>query len=397
VPGLPGFLSLSFFLLFIAVSTIITAKFTYSKFVLSKLNKIDILLQIFVLIHLLIIPFSMEPRVSIRLVFELVISTCFYYIISKSDRIAIQWLKGVPVAVFFTALLAIFQFTIDSSWPMQRYMNDSNELERLAFGEDVPAKAIGPFLHGNSLSLFLSITLPIVLGLALRKENKAYRKLFFGVFFMGVLAQVLSLSRGGLISLSIALFSMWLFTKRKKAAMKNFRKNVLYIALSAATLFVLGKSIGMVEVIKERFFSIAFEERDMASNLCRVVNLTAGFNAVRAHPFVGIGPGTSGKHFTVYGGWTGFGPHNLYLFIASERGIPALIIFLATIIIALIAVTKRYKNKGDWLVGGVFASIIAGLINGMFESVLTDIFLPFLFANLGILILFVRKSPQYND
>jgi hypothetical protein len=396
VPGLPGFLSLSYFLLFIITATIIVSKFTHTGFTVKKMNSIDVVFLVFVMIHIIIIPFSVDPRVSIRLVFELVLSMIFYNLISKSDRLSMQWLKGLPIAVFLAVMLALFQFMTDTNWPMEQYMNDTTEMQRMVIGEDVPSKAIGPFLHGNSLAIFLSITLPVVLGFAMYHKKGLSRNLILSVFILGIFAQIASLSRGGMLSLLGALFAMWMFTKQRKTALKNIRQHIRYIVLFAIAVIILGYGFGVTDIIRDRFFSMAYVKRDRASNLTRVVNLTAGIKAVSAHPFVGIGPGTSGKHYIDYDGWTGYGPHNLYLFIASERGIPALAFFLTTIILALRSAAKHFKSRGNWLVGGLFASIVAGMINGLFESLLTDIEMIFFIVNLGILMLFVKKSSDYS-
>lgn len=397
VPGLPGFLPLSTVLVFFIVACMVVGNLLRTGLRFKKINKVDMLLLTFVVIHLFVLPFSVETKVSLRVTLELILSYSLYYLISKSKYLTINWVKGLPYAVVFVSLLALGQFITDSDWPMSSFMNDTTNMERLTFGDAVPAKAVGAFLHGNSLAIFLTLTLPVILGLALTFKNRRKRIALLAVFVAGTMAQVCSLSRGGFLSLSFGLLVIWFLSRKRASFLKQIFAAAKYVLPALLLIVLIGYSIGATDMIKERFFSADFSSRDAASNFSRVINLMAGIKAVEAHPLVGIGAGTSGKYYVDYGGWTGLGPHNLYLFIASERGIPALIVFIWAVCAALWVSTTRFKNKGYWLACGLISAIIAGLANGLFESILTDVFLPFFFANLGCLMFLASNYGSNQD
>lgn len=397
LPGLPGFLSLSTVLVFLVCSIIALSRLVRPGLFFKQFNKIDMLLLVFVIIHLFVLPFSLERKISLRVTFELVLSYSFYYVISKSRNLTIQWIKGLPLAVFFVSALAIGQFVVDSDWPMSRFMNDTTETERLTFGDSVPAKAVGAFLHGNSLAIFLTLTLPVILGLALTVKRWQTKIAFFSVFIAGLLAQIFSMSRGGNLSLVVGLLVIWFLSRERASFLKHILGGSKCIILGSLIIIIVVYSVGSANMIRDRYFSTDFSQRDAASNFSRVINLMAGLKAVESHPLVGIGPGTSGKYYVEYGGWTDLGPHNLYLFIASERGVPALIVFIWALFAALRSSVAVFKNKGIWLVCGLISAVVAGLVNGMFESMLTDIFMPFFFANLGCIMFFVNNYRSSRE
>lgn len=397
VPGLPGFLSFStvlilFIVVFVALGNLLNTGLRVKKF-----NKVDTLLLMFIVIHLCVLPFSVEKKVTLRVTLELILSYSFYYLISKSKNMTIYWIKGLPYAVAFVSLIALGQFATDSDWPMSRFMNDTTNMERLTFGDAAPAKALGSFLHGNSLAIFLTLTLPVILGLALTFKTRRKRIALLAVFVAGTMAQVFSLSRGGFLSLLFGLFVIWFLSRKRTPILKQLFISVKYILPVILCIVLIGYSVGASDMIKERYFSTDFSRRDAASNFSRVINLMAGIKAVETHPLVGIGAGTSGKYFVDYGGWTGLGPHNLYLLIASERGVLALIVFISAVFAALRVSTARFKNKGYWLACGLISAVIASLVNGLFESVLTDVFSLFFFANLGCLMFFVNNYESNQE
>lgn len=397
VPGLPGFLPLSTVLILLIVAFMVLGNLLRTGLRLKKFNKVDTLLLVFVAMHLVVLPFSVETKVSLRVTLELVLSYTLYYLISKSKSLTINWIKGLPYAVVFVSLLALGQFITDSDWPMSHFMNDTTNMERLTFGDAAPAKAVGAFLHGNSLAIFLTLTLPVILGLALTFKNRQKRIALLAVFVAGTMAQVCSLSRGGFLSLLFGLLVIWFLSRKKTSFLKQIFAAGKYVLPALLVIVLIGYSIGAANMIKERFFSTDFSRRDAASNFSRVINLMAGIKAVEAHPLVGIGAGTSGKYYVDYGGWTGLGPHNLYLFIASERGIPSLIVFIWAVFAALRVSTARFKNKGYWLACGLISAIVAALANGLFESILTDVFSPFFFANLGCLMFLVNNYGSNQE
>jgi O-antigen ligase len=73
--------------------------------------------------------------------------------------------------------------------------------------------------------------------------------------------------------------------------------------------------------------------------------MVLAWNAIRAHPVLGVGLGLHGLAFAEEtGGRTWAGVHNVYLEIAADLGIPALLIYLGAIGSLLTALKQCLKK-----------------------------------------------------
>ncbi|MNY01127.1 hypothetical protein D3C86_1336450 [compost metagenome] len=297
------------------------------------------------------------------------------------------------------SLLGLFQFLTDDVGFMHLFLNESNEAERLTFGAEQAAKSIGLFLHANSFSLFLTLAVPVTLGMMLEESRLKHRLILLAIAGLGMLAELTTLSRGGLLSFAAAFSSFWFAGRLSQAGRQKSRAGlpawgVLLLILVVGGLLL---RLGMYDLIVERFFSSAFEQRDAGSNFTRLINLGAALNAFLANPLFGIGPGTSSTYFTAFGGFTGLGPHNLVMFLASERGGLVLFCFIAMMVTTIRTTLTLLRQKLAWGAIGLFAALVGLLVHGLFESVLGDVFLPLFFANLALLLTYAQpEAPRRN-
>ena len=104
----------------------------------------------------------------------------------------------------------------------------------------------------------------------------------------------------------------------------------------AGTLAVLGATM-ISSTVRERVVSAIDPHRGVDSNQQRAVARVVGWEMIKAHPWLGLGPEQVGKQFNRYvppslprplpRGWYGH-LHNVYLQYAAERGVPALLAML---------------------------------------------------------------------
>jgi O-antigen ligase len=131
--------------------------------------------------------------------------------------------------------------------------------------------------------------------------------------------------------------------------------------------------------IRQRAVSVYKPHATVDSNEHRTVTRRTGTAMIKAHPLVGIGPDVVARDFHSYvpadiqrplpeGSYGHL--HNVYLQLAAERGIPALIAFLWFIGAAAIPIA-RFAVRLPVLHGAV-AVIIAALAEGFFEVNLGD-------------------------
>lgn len=138
--------------------------------------------------------------------------------------------------------------------------------------------------------------------------------------------------------------------------------------------------------IQQRIVSVVQPHGDLDSNAHRAVCRAVGWEMVKAHPWLGLGPEQIGRQFDRYiparihrplpHGWYGH-LHNIYLQYAAERGIPALAAMLWTIgkILCDFWTGLRHAPRGAdvrWILQGAVAVILAILAEGLFEYNLGD-------------------------
>jgi putative inorganic carbon (HCO3(-)) transporter len=148
-------------------------------------------------------------------------------------------------------------------------------------------------------------------------------------------------------------------------AMKDFR-------LLAALPFVAVLTIGLAgSTVNDRIYSMF--NREDATRLDRVAMLREGTKMIEAHPLVGVGPDMVKRLYDQYrveGAVAKVNPHlhNVPVQIAAERGIPALLAWLAFIGLLTRDLAARSK-RGEQPVAtaAALAAVVAMLTGGLFE------------------------------
>jgi putative inorganic carbon (HCO3(-)) transporter len=127
----------------------------------------------------------------------------------------------------------------------------------------------------------------------------------------------------------------------------------------------------------------AFRPRgDLDSNEFRIVCWRTGWQMIKAHPVLGLGPEMVRLKFADYvpadiprplpAGWYGH-LHNVYIHYAAERGIPAMLAIIAVLAKLLLDFGKALRSASDgrrdpaFLIHGAIACVIAIAVSGFFE------------------------------
>ena len=156
-----------------------------------------------------------------------------------------------------------------------------------------------------------------------------------------------------------------------------------YLAL-APLLLIVGWFISPRSV-RERAISIYQPHGQVDSNQHRYITSRTGIAMIKAHPWFGIGPDMPGKAFYEYlpgdirrplpEGFYGH-LHNVYLQFGAERGIPALLAFLALVGITLgewwRSARAALSPSTKAILHGSIACLLAILIGAFFEHNLGD-------------------------
>lgn len=394
VPGLNGFLPIgSFFGAAVVCSRLFLGfvEDSHRRLPSVRVNKGDIF--VFLFWALLVAPtvVSLSPRVSVKVLFDWSLATLMYvYVARIASAKEVRWIVWSFVGLTTIAAIIVFiQKSLDVTWPVSSYLNDELTEERLNFGDASAVRTMGIFLHANSQALFFSVLLPFCFGL-LGEMRRGWSKLWISIAFgLGCIAQLLTLSRSGVLCVVAALISIFLLRIRSSRTTRSSArlfKGLFFWALSAVVVVgVLALSTDLVGKIEERFFSSQYAERDEGSAIARTANLTAGVNATIANPWFGIGPGMSPKIYFEYGGWRGYGPHNMYLLLSSEFGLPVLIAFIVLFFRFLSRAIRDLKRGSNRFSLSCAGALIAFAIGGLFESATSGVMLVPLFIVFGLI------------
>ena len=172
----------------------------------------------------------------------------------------------------------------------------------------------------NDFGLAMNMALPMFLCLARTEKSATLRWIFRAAIPMGVLAVVLTFSRGAMLGLMFLLF-VWAMKSRYKvlgAVGLLFAVTIVFVAAPASWI--------------ERMQTITTAPQTDASAQSRFRAWTFAIDLARDHPVFGGGFET----FTIplyeyYRIPDTHGPHSIYFQMLGEHGIPGLIIFLSLI------------------------------------------------------------------
>jgi O-antigen ligase len=175
--------------------------------------------------------------------------------------------------------------------------------------------------------------------------------------------------------------------------LKDFRLTGL-IPVVIALLFALAP-----DRITDRIMSV-FDLRDPSSR-DRVAMVQTGAAMIKDHPLTGVGPNMVERLYTQYrdpDGVQKVNPHlhNVPIQIAAERGLPALAVWLAFVVMLATGVFRIFRGSQDRvLAAGALAGIAAMLAAGMFEYNFGDS--EFLMLFLVIVTLpFAAERPDHH-
>lgn len=176
----------------------------------------------------------------------------------------------------------------------------------------------------NSFALALNMTLPLLVGIAMVEKQKLLRFTAIGMAVLSLLTIIFTFSRGGFLTLAlVAPLLVW--RSRHRALVMTV------LAIGFAVLFY-ASSGSFKDDYMERATSITDYEAD-GSARGRLNAWEAAWGVIQDYPVLGVGPNNFQVVFRLYSPDPGRFrvAHNAYLQIASESGLPALLLFLAAI------------------------------------------------------------------
>lgn len=214
------------------------------------------------------------------------------------------------------------------------------------------------FPDPHMLALYLGLAIPIVLALALKREQ-GNRGRYLALFSVLLLADLLTFSRGGYLGLGagLACFSGCFFF-RSIGSTRRLIVSGIVIFLLAGALFA--------SPFGTRLLSSFSATDGSNTERLRLWQETAGY--IAEQPLFGTGIGnypllakpSAAYREPIYA-------HNLFLDIAAEVGLVGLLFFAGFLIITLSRTWSRWRKDRDILALAFFASLIIFSAHSLFE------------------------------
>lgn len=178
----------------------------------------------------------------------------------------------------------------------------------------------------NDFALMLALTVPLMYYFAQAQTRWWLKAGFYTLTLMTVVTCLFTYSRGGLLGLSAGIFVLLL---------KSRHKITSFVAVTVITLAIVAV---LPQSLMERFGTIKGAEQNDASAQQRLRMWKLSLEIVRDHPFVGVGIRNilfvHDRYVDVPGGEDKLVAHNSYLQIATDAGVPALLLFLSLFVIS---------------------------------------------------------------
>jgi O-antigen ligase len=229
----------------------------------------------------------------------------------------------------------------------------------------------GTFGDPNYLAAVLVVAL--ALGGALASMRSVVPLVRVGAMIacaLSVAGILLSVSRGGVIALGVALLASVLIAGRWR------------LTLAAVALMIGLVTVGYFGL----YASPAVRQRITQSNggSGRTDIWTVGWRMVEAHPLNGVGAGNfpiAGRHYLIQPGATTHAQyildlpkaaHNTYLEVLAEGGIPALALFLVIVVASMRCLRlawRAFRRSGDRELELMSYAVFAGLLGFLAASI----------------------------
>jgi O-antigen ligase len=288
--------------------------------------------------------------------------------------------------IIYGLALAIFALIQNFTWDGKFYWIRPTE----------SPSPFGPFANHNHFAGYMEMLIPLPLGLMLARAARAEMRWLYGfaATMMGV-ATVVSLSRGGMISLAASMCFILLMSLRLRPSQKRQARPsaligkvvgsrqlpqwvsraallIVIVAVIAAGIFWIGADRVLDRVAQGQPSASEQQRESFFSSRGWVWRDT--LTMIRANPILGVGLGAYGTAFPIYTRSDGSlrvpQAHNDFLQIAADCGIPGALLAIWFIALVFRAVARGMKSRDPLLAGlalGAGAGIFAILVHSIFD------------------------------
>ncbi len=332
-----------------------------------RIPPIKLPLALFVLGTLLALAFSPHPAEGLPQIRKLYV-LCELIVVFSCLR-DMKWLRSVFLTwagfAGITAIRGFVQFV--------QKLHQARELHQNDYSYYVGERITGFMSHWNTFSAQEMFAVTMLLAyLFFAPGSRKRRWVWIGCAGLLALAVLLAETRAVWIGTALAALYLTWFWKR-------------WMILAAPVVVILAFVVSP-PVVKDRFTSL-LHPKGVDSNQFRLVTWRTGWQMIKAHPLLGIGPEGPKYHFEEWvpadvprplpTGWYGH-LHNIYLQYSAERGIPTMLVLIGLLFKMIwdfwraLRLLPPGRDDSRFLLHGGIAVILATLAEGFFEYNLGD-------------------------
>jgi O-antigen ligase len=304
----------------------------------------------------------------------------------KRQRCAAQTFAVLASVFSLIVLLSLIQKLTGLDYPFPRQLIRNGKLYAL-------------YSHYNQAGSILSPLAVALAGMALFWQTSTLRRmLLWSAAALMMTGTLMTFSRGYFLALALSVLLMLL--------LKSIRHALAGTALAA---LILSVALAVFPAFRERTMSI-FDISSHPSNMERIYFMKIATDMISDHPVAGIGQKEWSNNVDRYAApyralWTFSpalytNPHNLYLLVAVETGVPGLILFLSIWVpVAYVLLFRPSGGKGSLsyaLSMGAGFIIVNHLFGGFFDDNLKrpiNVMFVVLLVSLAFLIRDRKKAP----
>ena len=261
---------------------------------------------------------------------------------------------------------------------IRQLYGDSSELASWADPNSVAdgtVRIYSTLENPNLLAGYLLPVLPLALVALLRWPGRAGKLFALTALVLGVVALVLTFSRGAWMGLvaEAAVISLLLAVRATRAWPLLWRRlfPLLLLTGGAALLVVL---VTQVEPLRVRVMSLVAGRQDSSNNF-RINVWLAALDMVQARPWLGIGPGNDAFN-QIYPlfqqpKFNALSAYSIPLELAVEAGIPGLLAGIGLLLASLRSATSLWRSDSCFSLPALAAiAVIVGLtVQGLTDTI----------------------------
>ncbi|XLQ20632.1 MAG: O-antigen ligase family protein [Candidatus Moraniibacteriota bacterium] len=333
------------------------------------LRKIIFLLSMSPLIFILPVLFKDVPNSKEKLLSATIIGATLISIVGLLQFI-LQFI--IPLNTLLNFWLQLSPFFLGGTFSESVIAHNSWLVN---IGGHTIMRSIAFFPDPHIFSFYLGLLIPLSLGLFLKTK----KQIWLISFFILILTDLLTFSRGGYIGLFggllIGLILLW------PSIQTRFKHFIFLFLISFIFLLLIPQN-----PITSRFIS-SFDTTD-TSNRHRLELWTEAKQEIQHRPFIGTGLGAYPIVINPQATYrTPIYVHNIFLDITVELGIIGLILFSLTFLSLILIL---YKNKDDYISLFAIISIVIFFTHALFDT-------PIFSVHVFPILLLILSIGIYNE